>query len=204
MPCLGVPWLDNLLDQLWSDKLCKGLVVHCQLLPFNFGKISWIKFDQLSILLPVTKSGRIQCCASGSQFGPPGLPPLVSHCGLSLSKMQLFPLKQFRPIFLERNPYFMGLIGTMITDWGWVYYIHLYVKDTISFFIVFRKCPYLVMQRVKNWSLFLHMILERKKAQISGGWQGGISLNLPSPLITAHASAANHFIIIAINFHIFI
>ena len=48
MPCLGVPWLDNLLDQLWSDKVCKGLVDHCQLLPFNFGKISWIKFDQLS------------------------------------------------------------------------------------------------------------------------------------------------------------
>ena len=84
------------LDQLLSDKLCKGLVDHfwqpplCQPLPFNFGKISCNKFDQLSILLPVTKSGRIQCRASGSQFGPPGLPPLVSHCGLSPLKDATF------------------------------------------------------------------------------------------------------------------
>jgi len=56
--------------------------------PFLFWQS--IKFDQLSILLPVTKSGRIQCRASGSQFGPPGLPPLVSHCGLSPLKDATF------------------------------------------------------------------------------------------------------------------
>ena len=122
MACLGVSWLDNLLDQLWSDKLCKGLVDHfwkpplCQLLPFYFGKVSNLINCLIFYLLQNLEE---------FNAAPPAVSLVLRAClpwsvtlGSPLSKMQLFPLEIFRPIFLERSPYFMGLIA--LEQWIWL------------------------------------------------------------------------------------